>query len=129
MSGSGWVSWSVVSVLGALLVTSCSDSRDADSSNAAGAGGVEVGGAACGGGGLHCLRADQDYPGGVGAPPSGLCTAVCEADADCRGFDPNSTCGTLDEYPIMLGVAEEPAPRLCMAGCGFGEPTGESKCH
>jgi hypothetical protein len=83
----------------------------------------------CGAHGLQCLRADEDYPGGTGAPPGGLCTLECQSDADCRAFDPSSVCATLDEYPIMPGVAAEPALRLCMAGCGFGEPTGEEKCH
>ncbi|HVY28384.1 MAG TPA: hypothetical protein VHB79_17635 [Polyangiaceae bacterium] len=79
--------------------------------------------------GLKCLGADQDYPDGTGAPPRGLCTLECTHDSDCRGFDPTAVCATLDEMPIMLAAAEEPAPRLCMQGCTFGTPSGSGKCH
>ena len=201
MAGRGWVSWCICGVMGAVLVTSCSDSQDVSPRGSAGAdteagaagkntggpgeggnGGAPLGagGAALGGNkdnlggttdggtadggtasaglgnggaggvdtialeirlglhcqrdtdcgqGLHCLGADQDHSGGVGAPAGGLCTVDCSNDADCRSFDPHAVCGTLDEYPIMGGVAEEPTLRLCMAGCAFGEPTGDDKCH
>lgn len=79
--------------------------------------------------GLTCLGADQDYPGGTGAPPNGLCTRDCDTDKDCRGFDPTAVCGTLDESPVMLGGANEPARRLCLQGCEFGAPSGAAKCR
>lgn len=85
--------------------------------------------AGCGDRGLYCLGADQDYPGGFGAPARGLCTRECEEDSDCRAFDPHAVCGTLDELPISLGKPSDAARRLCLQGCWFGQPTGVEKCH
>lgn len=83
----------------------------------------------CGGDGLRCLRADQDYGEGSGAPPNGICTAECALDAACRVFDETAVCATLDEVPLMRGLAEEPASRFCMLGCRLGAPSGSTKCH
>lgn len=77
---------------------------------------------------LKCLGADQDYPGGTGAPPHGMCTLDCEKDDDCRPFGETAVCGTLDEAPIMLNASMDHGRRLCMQGCTFGAPSGESKC-
>jgi hypothetical protein len=83
----------------------------------------------CGGDGLRCLGADDDYAEGSGAPPNGICTADCTLDAACRVFDESAVCATLDEVPLMGGLAEEPAPRFCMLGCQLGAPSGSTKCH
>jgi len=83
----------------------------------------------CGDDGLRCLGANEDYDEGSGAPANGICTAACTTDSACRIFDQAAICATLDEAPLMGGLAEEPALRFCMLGCSLGAPSGNSKCH
>jgi hypothetical protein len=83
----------------------------------------------CGGHGLRCLGENEGYMDGQGSPAHGICTADCAGDSDCRAFDDTAVCATLAEAPLVLAYASKPSPRLCMQGCSFGAPTGNSKCH
>ncbi|HEY5372100.1 MAG TPA: hypothetical protein VIK01_00375, partial [Polyangiaceae bacterium] len=38
----------------------------------------------CGSPDVICVRANHDFAAGVGAPPGGVCTAQCKADAECQ---------------------------------------------
>jgi hypothetical protein len=83
----------------------------------------------CGGSGLRCLSAGEGYMDGQGSPAHGLCTADCASDTDCRAFDDAGVCATLAEAPLVLVYASKPVPRLCMQGCSYGAPIGDTKCH
>lgn len=84
----------------------------------------------CGGAvGLRCWSAHEDHLDGLGAPPSGVCTADCSTDADCRFFDQRSVCASWAEVPLGLAPATNPVARLCMQGCALGAPSGPTKCH
>jgi hypothetical protein len=83
----------------------------------------------CGGTGLRCVSALEDYLSGRGSPAAGLCTADCSQDADCHGFDSSAVCVTLGEAPLIKQYATTPVARLCMLGCSLGAPAGDTKCH
>ena len=56
-----------------------------------------------------------------GAPPHGLCTAVCDIDDDCSSLSAGAFC-----YPFN----DSAGPSYCIEGCFFGAPAlGEQKCH
>jgi len=80
--------------------------------------------------GLTCLTAERDLALGLGAPPSGLCSARCTSDAECQQYRPGSVCGTFSEVPLSGPVETSPlAPRFCLEPCTLGAPGGPSKCH
>ena len=84
----------------------------------------------CGNAALSCVRANRDFGVGIGAPPGGVCTAQCMADADCKTLGVGAVCAALSEAPLSPRIAVDPAePRFCMAGCAPGPPAGPSKCH
>jgi len=84
----------------------------------------------CGNTGLICVRANHDFSVGVGAPPGGVCTAQCKADAECKKLGAGAVCAALSEAPLDLDVATDPTEaRFCMQGCALGAPAGFSKCH
>lgn len=78
---------------------------------------------------LRCLGANEDYLDGQGSPAGGLCTTDCTSDAQCRVFDVQAVCATLGEAPLIGDYSKKLVPRLCMEGCAFGAPTGNTKCH
>src|SRR5258706_6258355 len=157
MVGHGWVSWVLCGWAAAVLAASCGEAKQAEIAGPTSAmGGAEANGgspgsagsgepstpdalpllgqkcsadAQCGGDGLRCLTATEDFMAGQGAPPGGVCTADCATDADCRAFDASAVCATLAEAPLELAYAAKPVPRLCMQGCSLGAPSGAAKCH
>jgi len=69
--------------------------------------------------GLVCIK-ETDTDLGGGAPPKGLCTAPCTADADCSELGEGSLC-----FPFGDG-----GEAYCVEGCAFGAPGfGGAKCH
>jgi hypothetical protein len=78
---------------------------------------------------LRCLTSNEGYVDGQGSPGGGLCTADCASDEQCRVFDVHAVCATLGESPLILEYSQKPVQRLCMEGCSFGAPTGDTKCH
>jgi hypothetical protein len=69
--------------------------------------------------GLTCVTA-TDTVLGNGAPPKGLCTAPCTADAECQELGAGALC-----YPFDEGGESG----YCVEACSFGDALGQTKCH
>lgn len=67
--------------------------------------------------GLTCITADSQTLGG--APPGGLCTLKCSADADCTAFADGAYCVAFDADQKIT---------YCLEGCTTGQ-AGAPKCN
>lgn len=68
--------------------------------------------------GLTCVTRTSELFSGK-SPAGGLCTVVCQSDADCRGFAAGSYCVAFDANGTST---------YCLEGCRTGL-AGEPKCH